>query len=66
MFGIEKVFFEDFGFLLALFFDGRWMGGKRGLPQGFQNNFKGNYAENFIVQKVNALKCSLCLVISLV
>ena len=35
-------------------------------PQSFQKHFKGNYAENFFVQKVNALTCSLCLVISLV
>ena len=35
-------------------------------PQGFQKNFKGNYAENFFVQKVNALTSSLFLVISLV
>jgi hypothetical protein len=41
--------------------------GGRGLPpKVFKKNFKGNYAENFFVQKVNTLTCSLCLVISFV
>ena len=51
---------------LVLFFPGEEGGSPPpSPPQGFQKHFKRNYAENFFVQKVNALTSSLCLVISL-